>query len=116
MKSLNFRFREFFSVDPMFFPEREMDSDLAFVEVDIREGSSGRDSPIEPHTEFSYHHDSFVLDDPVVQLRKRSREVLTREYLSVLDDDLKWRTMIHREILSRICFDQTFSVERAEIN
>jgi hypothetical protein len=24
--------------------------------------------------------------------------------------------MIHREILSRICFDQTFSVERAEIN
>jgi hypothetical protein len=102
MESLDHGFREFFAIDAVFLAEREMDSDLALVEVDIREGSSGRDRRIKTHTELSYHHFSLVLDDPVIQLRKRSREVLTRQYSSILYDELERSTMIHREILSWI--------------
>jgi hypothetical protein len=102
MKSLNHGFREFFAIDPMFFPEREMDSDLAFIEVDIREGSARSDRSIESHSEFSYHHFSLILYDPIIQLRKRSREVITREYSPILYNELKWGTMIYREILSWI--------------
>ena len=66
MKSLYLSFWEFFSIDTVFFAQREMDSDFAFVKVDIREGSSTRDSGVESHTEFSYHHFSLILDDPVI--------------------------------------------------
>ena len=95
MESLNHGLREFFAIDTVFLAEREMDSDLAFVEVDIREGSGGRDRPIETHTELAYHHFSLVLDYPVIQLRKRSREVWVREYSPILDHELEWSTVIH---------------------
>lgn len=36
MESLDHGFREFFTIDAVFFAEREMDPDLALVEVDIR--------------------------------------------------------------------------------
>ena len=95
MESLDHGFWEFFTIDTMFLAEREMDSDLAFIEVDIREGSGGRDRSIEPHTELAYHHFSFVLYDPVVQLRKRSREVGTRENSPILDNELERSTVIY---------------------
>ena len=66
MEPLYHSLRKFFAVDAVFFPEREMDSDLALVEVNIREGSSGRDRSVEPHTELAYHHLSLILDDPVI--------------------------------------------------
>ena len=68
MESLDHGFWEFFAVDAVFFSEREVYSDLALVEVDIREGSSGRDRSVEPHAELAYHHFSLVLHDPVIQL------------------------------------------------
>jgi hypothetical protein len=111
MESLDHSFREFFSIDPMFFAKRKMYSYLAFVEVDIREGSSGRDRSIEPHTELAYHHLSLILHDPVIQLRKRSGEVWVREYSSIFYNQFERSTVIHREILSRIGFDETSTVQ-----
>ncbi len=102
MESLDHSFWEFFAIYTMFLPEGEMDSDLAFIEVDIREGSSCSDRSIETHTELSYHDLSLVLHDPVIQLGKRSREVLTREYSPIFDNELERSTVIHREILSWI--------------
>ena len=111
MESLDHGLWEFFAVDTVFLPEREMDSNLAFVEVDIREGSSCRDSPVESHTELAYHHFSLVLHDPVVQLRKRGREVLIWEDSPSLYNKLERSTVIHREILSRIGLDETSTVQ-----
>jgi hypothetical protein len=116
MKSLYHGFWEFFAVDAVFFAEGEMDPDLTLVEVDIREGSSGRDRPIETHTELAYHHLSLVLDDPVIQLRKISREVITRQYSSILDNELERSTVIHREILSRIGLYEASTVQRVEFD
>jgi hypothetical protein len=116
MESLDHRFWEFFAVYTMFLAEREMDPDLAFIEVDIREGSSGRDPSIEPHTELAYHHLSLVLHDPVIQFRKRSREVWVREHSSIFYDELERSTVIHGEILSRIGFNETSTVQRVEFN
>lgn len=36
MKSLDFWFWEFFSIDSMLFPERKMDASLSLIEIDIR--------------------------------------------------------------------------------
>ncbi len=116
MKSLNHGFREFFAVDSMFFSEREMNSDLAFIEVDIREGSSGCDRSIESHSELSYHYFSFILDNPVIELRKRSREVITREHSPILYNELKWGTMIYRKVLSWIGFYETSAIQRIEFD
>lgn len=102
MKSLNHRFREFFSVDTVLLTEGEMDSSLAFVEVDIREGGSRRDRRVEAKSELAHHHFSLVLHDPVIQLRKRSREVWIRQYSPILYDELERSTVIHRKIFSRI--------------
>jgi hypothetical protein len=102
MESLYFGFWEFFTVYTVFLAEREVDSDLSFIEIDIREWCSTRDSRIESHTELSDYHLSLILDDPIIQLGKRSREVRTIEHATTHNVELEWNTMIHREVFSRI--------------
>ena len=101
MKPLHFRFRKFFSIDSVFFTEREVDSDFSLIEVDIREGSSGRDSSIESHTEFTDHHFSLELHYVVIEFLEFGREVVTRKHSAMLDHELEGSTVLDREVLSR---------------
>ena len=78
-----------------------MDSDFSLIEVDIREGSSGRDSSIESHTEFTDHHFSLELHYVVIEFLEFGREVLVRKHSSTLDHELEGSTVLDREILSR---------------
>gem|GEM_PF-3807391 len=66
MKSLNFRFREFFSINSMFFSEREMDSYFSFMKVYILQGSSSRDGRIKPKSELTNHNFTLILYHPVI--------------------------------------------------
>lgn len=116
MESLYFSFREFFSIDAMFFAEWEMDSELSLMEVNIREGSIAADGRIQSESELSHHHLSLILDDPVIELLECWRKLRRGKYSSVFDNKLEWNTMIHRKVLIRKCFDETCSMYRSKID
>ena len=93
MKPLYFRFWKFFSIDPMFLAEREMDSYFSLIEVDIREGSVCRESRIDAHTELAHHDFSFELHHIVIEFLESGREVGRGKYPSSLDHELEWSTV-----------------------
>jgi hypothetical protein len=93
----------------MLLSEREVDSDFSLMEVDIREGSSSRDSRIQSESELTYHDFSLELYDPVIELRECRREVRRGKYSSLFYHQFERGRMIHREILIRIGFHETLS-------
>jgi hypothetical protein len=75
MESLNLGFWEFFPVYSVFFAEREMNSDFPFMEIDICQGSGGRDRGIESESELTHHDLTLILHDQIIESRKERREV-----------------------------------------
>ena len=116
MKSLNFRFWKFFSIDTMLFSKRKMNSNLSFVEVDIRKGSGSRNRWIESETELSNHDFSLIFDHPIIEFLECRREVRRGKHSSFFDNELEWLTNIHREILIRKTLDKTITMNTLEID
>lgn len=116
MIALEHRLREFLSVDPMFLAERQVDSDLAFVEIDIRERARGRDGGVESESEFSDHDLSFGFLDERIYLLEQGREVGGGKDPSSSYLDQERFCMDHFETVPRICFDERFPGDRFQID
>ncbi len=111
MKSLKLPFWEFFSIDAVLLAEREMDSDLSLMEIDISEGGISRDSGIQSEPKLSYHDFTLILHDPVVELLESCRKVRGWEDSSSLDRHEKWLADLDREVRGRIGIDEKCSMD-----
>ncbi len=92
-----------------------MDSDFSFVEIDIRERSSGRDGGIQSESEFSDHDFSFCLLYERIYFLEHRWEISGGHYSSSFHLDEEWFCMNDLETISRICFDERFSRDAFQV-
>ena len=116
MKSLNFQFWKFFSIDSMLFSEGEMNSNLSLVKIDIRKRGSCRWGRVEPKTKFTHKYFSFELNNPIIELCKCRREVWRGKYSSILDLKSERLDNRNRKILIRKRINKTISINILKIN
>lgn len=116
MEPLDFHFWKLFSVDSVFFSKGEVYSYFSFVEVDIREGSGRRNRWIESKSELSYHHFSFILYYPVIELLKCWRKIRRGEHSAISNLESKRRNYRKWEIFIWKGINQTRSADLIEID
>ena len=95
MKSLDFCFWELFTIDAVFFAEREMNSEFSFMKVDISEWSISGDSGVQPESELTNPYFSLVLYHIIIEFLEFWWEIRRGKDASMLDPQLEGDTMIH---------------------
>ena len=98
METLEFGLWKFFSEYPMLLSEREMNSELSFMKVYIREGGGGWYRGIQSKSEFPYTHFSLKLDDIIIYFLEIWREIRRGKNSSSFYSKEKWFNNSNRKI------------------
>lgn len=116
MIPLHHGFREFLPVDSVLLSEREMDSDFAFVEIDIGKRMRPVDCRVESEPELPNHYFPLGFGDERIYLLEHGRKIGRREYSSFLDFYEKWRAVNNFEGVTRIRLYERLSGNGFEVN